>query len=62
MGDWKAIDSAPKDQRILVWNAVTGPYISRYKDGEWPMYGWDREGTWFPRPSVWMSLPDGPSA
>ena len=66
--EWLPIETAPKDEDILVFNAMTGAYRSRYqsscrkpKTGEWPFYGWGNNvGIWYPDPSHWMPLPPAP--
>lgn len=55
---WQPIETAPRDGRILVWSAVTGPYVTQHIDGEWP---WGRFGQWYPRPTHWRPLPDAPA-
>lgn len=34
--EWQPIGTAPKDDRILVYNPFMGVYSTRYLDGEWP--------------------------
>lgn len=57
---WQPIETAPRDQRILVRNGVTGPYVTQFTDGQWPLGFWSRFGEWYPQPSHWRPLPDPP--
>lgn len=55
------IETAPKDGTvIMVWNVVTGAYVTNHVDGEWPLGFWGRVGEWYPQPTHWMPLPDPP--
>ena len=68
--DWQPIETAPKDgTRVMVWNAVTGSYITAFEPpkfaarGLWPMRGWgEHDGTWYPEPTHWQRLPNPPAA
>jgi hypothetical protein len=55
--------SAPRDRKILAFNAFYGWYMTQYdliRDA-WPMYADNRKGgVWYPEPSHWMELPDRP--
>lgn len=58
---WQPIETAPRDMDILAYNSATGPYRTKFSDGEWPMRGWGYlDGTWYPRPTHWMPLPPPP--
>ena len=57
---WQPIETAPHGEEIEVWNAVTGPYRSRYTAGTWPMGFWDKLGKWYPEPTHWRWLSKGP--
>lgn len=60
--EWQPIESAPKGKDILVFNSVTGPYVSCCDEHEWPLGFWGgRFGQWFPRPTHWSLLPAPPS-
>ena len=53
------IETAPKDKRIMVFNPMTGWYLTKKKGDCWPMIGWgDKEGLWFPVPTHWLPEPD----
>lgn len=36
MSEPQPMATAPKDRRILAWNAAEGWYATRFLDGEWP--------------------------
>jgi hypothetical protein len=61
---WRDISTAPRDgTRVLVYNVMTGPYSSEYRDGEWPLVGWHKpipNGIWYPVPTLWQPLPPPP--
>lgn len=60
---WRPIDTAPLDRDIEVWNAMTGPYVTRHRDGEWPLGLLNGHcGCWYPRPTHWRPLPPPPEA
>ena len=62
MTKWYPIASVPPDRDVVVWNSVTGEYRSRYTDGEFPLMFWSgQKGEWFPMPTHWRELSDGPS-
>ena len=52
----KPIEEAPRNREILVYNTVVGWYKTKYKDGEWPLTYWGRDGLWFPRPTLYKEL------
>ena len=60
--EWQPIETAPDKQDVLVWNAMTGAYVSRHDGvGEWPLGFWRGDlGEWYPRPTHWMPLPNPP--
>lgn len=65
--NWRAIETAPRDRRILLWNGVTGVYSAEWMplpesaDGVWPLLQWGgKTGRWFPEPTHWMPLPEPP--
>lgn len=60
---WQPIETAPRDRKILAFNAFMQVYETRWLDGEWPcrMDGCGRMGTWYCRPTHWMSLPEPPA-
>lgn len=62
MTEPQPIDTAPKDERILVYNAVTGWYSSEYSQEAktWVLYFWSKKGEWYPHPTHWMPLPERP--
>lgn len=58
---WQPIETAPKDgSDVLVFNPMTGPYVSRFTDGEWPLHFWGFPGVWYPGVTHWMPLPPPP--
>lgn len=59
MKESESMETAPIDRPILVYNEVTGWYISKFTDGMWPYYGWsDDESIHYPHPTRWHELPD----
>lgn len=65
MGDWKRIETAPKDgTRILVWERGRIFEVSWgdafLADSNGPIFGWMTEGTSEKHPSHWMPLPEPP--
>lgn len=74
LNEWKPIgENTPKDRKIMVYNKVTGAYITRFSDGEYPFFGWtelngigaideDVLGATihYPHPTHWQELPEPP--
>ena len=61
MGDWRPIDSAPKDGTWVLLGWSNNP--SHVAIGNWGIDGWcdDGDGLEFHnQPSHWMPLPAGP--
>lgn len=60
-GEWMTIESAPKDEAILLFSKSPK---ARYKIvvGRWKeQWGWQSEpGAWPVQPSHWMELPHSP--
>lgn len=69
MASWQDINTAPRDGRtVLVWNDFCGAYLSRFKEGEWPLAETHHSritgfhaALYFPVPSYWMPLPADPA-
>lgn len=60
--EWRPIETAPMDESdVLVFNPMTGPYVSRFTDGEWPLRFWGFPGVWCPVPTHWQPLPPPPT-
>jgi len=62
MSEWQPIDTAPDATDIMVYNQMTGPYMSRKTmidlDIEYPLRLWDGQfGSWFPKPTHWQPAP-----
>ena len=36
---WQPIETAPREGRFLVWNRVTGLYVTRREGDEFPLRG-----------------------
>ena len=67
--EWKTIDSAPKDKKILVYTANGYIEIGSWNDDEYankPSPYWESTGPWGKRwqrehpPKYWMPLPEPP--
>lgn len=48
--DWQSIETAPKDQRVMLWLPDEGPVFGRWTDAP----------TSHPQPTHWAPLPEGP--
>ena len=60
---WLPIETAPKNERIILFNMVTGQYIAQWcsKEKTWPMGVWGtNRGEWTPKATHWMHLPELP--
>lgn len=58
---WQPIKTAPEGERIIVYNAVTGQYITTREGNQFPMLGWNgAAGIWYPEPSHWKPLDADP--
>ena len=59
---WRPIETAPMHQPIMVYNQMTGPYVSQMQGGGFPLGFWAGSlGKWYPQPTHWQPLPDAPT-
>lgn len=60
--NWQPIESAPKDQHVIVFNAVAGVHEALWVEGHgWLITQWaGQTGRWWPSPTHWMPLPEPP--
>lgn len=54
--DWQPIETATKDTDILVYNAITGIYRTRYIAGQFLCGFWTLPGVWFPVSTHWADI------
>lgn len=59
---WQPIETAPRNEDVMVWNTMAGAYRSRATilagedETQWPMCFWGEAGRWWPKPSHWAPL------
>ena len=58
MIEWRYdMENAPRDEKVLAFNYLTGPYVTIRQGDEWPMHGWDQKvGVWYPQPTAWAAI------
>ncbi len=72
LNPWQPIETAPKCHEVVVYNPMTGVYVSKFIDGNWPYFGWNEltgfkldkddptASVHYPHPTHWKELPPGP--